>query len=130
MGVSIRLTRTGARNARAFRLVAADMRSPRDGRFIETLGWYDPARSGETFSIDAARVEYWREHGAVLSDTAANLLKQARQAGSAREAAGAEAPADADGAVETTAAPDDAPQAAVEAVDAADEAGEPEKSEA
>ena len=51
MAVKVRLTRTGARNDACFRLVAADSRSPRDGRFIEILGWYDPKKEGVNFDL-------------------------------------------------------------------------------
>ncbi len=78
MAVSIRLRRTGARNAACFRVVVADSRSPRDGRFIETLGWYDPKREEDKFSLKLDRIEYWRENGAVMSATVRNLVNQAK----------------------------------------------------
>ena len=127
MAVSIRLTRTGARNARAFRLVAADRRSPRDGRFIETLGWYDPARQGETFRIDVERVEYWQRQGAVLSDTVANLLKEARAAGGSVPAEAV--PPSADDEAEGVAAPAGTGEAADTAGEAETEAAESEPPE-
>jgi small subunit ribosomal protein S16 len=80
MAVSIRLRRTGARNSACFRVVAADARSPRDGRFIETLGWYDPKREDDKFSLKMDRIEDWIGKGAVASDTVKSLIKQAKKA--------------------------------------------------
>ena len=80
MAVKIRLRRTGARNAGSFRVVAADGRSPRDGRFLENLGWYHPRREGVNFSIDEERVAYWKANGAVLSDTVRNLMNMSAKA--------------------------------------------------
>lgn len=79
MSVSIRLRRTGARNCVSFRIVAADSRSPRDGRFIETLGWYDPKREDEKFSLKMDRIEEWIGNGAVVSTTVKSLIKQAKK---------------------------------------------------
>ena len=80
MAVKIRLTRTGARNSASFRVVAADSRSPRDGRHIEILGWYDPKRDGVNFELKTDRIEYWRSQGACVSATVKNLLTRARKA--------------------------------------------------
>ena len=80
MSVSIRLKRTGARNAACFRVVAADSRSPRDGRFIETLGWYDPRRVDDKFSLKMDRIEHWISEGGVPSETVKSLIKQAKKA--------------------------------------------------
>ncbi len=81
MAVKIRLRRTGSRNAACFRVVAADSRSPRDGRFIETLGWYDPKLEGVNFKLKLDRVEFWRSQGAEVSDTVKSLLRRADKAG-------------------------------------------------
>ena len=89
MSVKIRLTRTGARNAAAFRVVAADSRSPRDGRFLEILGWYDPKLESANCEVKLDRVEYWKSQGAIVSDTVKSFVK--RQA-PASEAVAAEAP--------------------------------------
>ncbi|MFC1452916.1 30S ribosomal protein S16 [Verrucomicrobiota bacterium] len=86
MAVKVRLTRTGATNDVSYRIVATDTRSPRDGRFIELLGWYDPKREGVNFKLELDRIEHWRSHGAVISDTVKSLLRRAR-----REAEPAEA---------------------------------------
>ncbi len=79
MAVKIRLTRTGARNAASYRIVAADTRSPRDGRFIETLGWYDPKMSENNFDLKMDRIDYWTANGAQASDTVKSLVKRARR---------------------------------------------------
>jgi len=80
MAVRIRLRRTGTKNDLSYRLVATDSRKPRDGRSLETLGWYDPKREGKNFEIDLERVEYWRSKGALASDTVASLIRRARRA--------------------------------------------------
>ncbi|MBT3294419.1 MAG: 30S ribosomal protein S16 [Verrucomicrobia bacterium] len=76
MSVKIRLTRTGARNAAAFRVVAADSRSPRDGRFLEILGWYDPKLESNNCEVKLDRVAYWKSQGAEVSDTVKSLVKR------------------------------------------------------
>ncbi len=76
MAVKIRLTRTGARNAAAFRVVAADSRSPRDGRFLEILGWYDPKLVSANFDLKLDRIEHWKSQGAEISDTVKSLIKK------------------------------------------------------
>lgn len=76
MAVKIRMTRTGAKNAAAFRIVAADSRSPRDGRFFEILGWYNPKKQTGNFDLQLDRVDYWVAQGAVVSDTVKSLVKQ------------------------------------------------------
>lgn len=79
MAVKIRLRRTGANNDVCYRVVAVDSRSPREGRFIEALGWYDPKRDGVNFSLDAARVDFWRSRGAQFSDTVQSLIRRQRR---------------------------------------------------
>jgi small subunit ribosomal protein S16 len=76
MAVKIRLTRTGGRNDVCYRVVAADSRSPRDGRFLEILGWYDPKREGVNFELKRERIDYWKSRGAQLSDTVRSLLRR------------------------------------------------------
>ena len=78
--MKIRLMRTGARNDPCFRVVAADTRSPRDGSFLEILGWYDPKREGVNFKLDRERVDFWRGNGAAVSETVKSLLRRARKA--------------------------------------------------
>ena len=76
--VVIRLARGGAKKRPFYNLVVADSRSPRDGRFIERIGFYNPkaAQGEETLRIDRERLSHWRGKGAQLSDTAARLVKQ------------------------------------------------------
>ncbi len=76
MAVKIRLRRTGCNNCISFRVVATDSRSPRDGKFLETLGWYDPKREGENYKLDWERVSYWTSRGAQLSETVASLVRK------------------------------------------------------
>lgn len=76
MAVRIRLRRTGKRNAPCHRIVVADARSPRDGRFIENIGIYDPRHRVE--QIDLERVDYWLPRGAQPSETVSAIIKRAR----------------------------------------------------
>ena len=76
MAVKIRLRRMGNRNRAFYRLVVADSRSPRDGRFIESLGHYDPLTDPATVSVDEDAVAKWVKQGAQFSDTARSLLKR------------------------------------------------------
>jgi small subunit ribosomal protein S16 len=73
--VRLRLTRVGARNNPIWRVVAADKRSPRDGRFLEVLGHYNPQTDPSTIEIDEERVRSWLSKGAEPSDTVKKLLK-------------------------------------------------------
>lgn len=84
MAVHIRLARTGTKKTPFYRIVVADQRSPRGGRFIERLGTYDPRRSDVT--LDSARVQYWLGCGAQPSDTVAQILKRDAAAKSASQA--------------------------------------------
>jgi small subunit ribosomal protein S16 len=61
-----------------YRIVAADQRSPRDGRFIERLGFYDPMKEPNELEVDLERVDYWLGEGASPSDTVSDLIKRAR----------------------------------------------------
>lgn len=76
--VRIRLTRIGAKKKPFYRLIATDSRSPRDGRFIEQLGWYDPMKNPHQVKVDLPRVDYWISKGAQPSDTAKKLIEKAR----------------------------------------------------
>ncbi len=80
MSVKIRLRRTGKRNAPAHRIVVVDSRSPRDGRFIENIGLYDPRAKIE--QIDLARADYWLSQGAQASQTVGGIVKRARDGAS------------------------------------------------
>jgi small subunit ribosomal protein S16 len=81
MAVKIRLKRIGAKNHPVFRVVVADGRSPRDGRFIEELGTYHPQKQGlDNFTLDYKRARHWLSKGAQPSETAASLIKRAGKA--------------------------------------------------
>lgn len=80
MAVSIRLRREGSLNNPYYKVVVADKRSPRDGKFIEQVGNYDPKKAGANSNIDLDRVEYWIGCGAQPSDTVASLIKKAKKA--------------------------------------------------
>jgi small subunit ribosomal protein S16 len=80
MAVKIRLKRVGAKNSPVFRIVVADGRSPRDGKFIEELGTYQPMKKSENFSLDLDRAKYWVSKGAQPSETVASLIKKAGKA--------------------------------------------------
>jgi small subunit ribosomal protein S16 len=87
--VRIRLTRMGAKKKPFYRMVASDQRSPRDGRFIEQLGYYDPLRNPHVVKLNLDRIDYWLSVGAQASDTAGKLIKKARtEAAESAEAAG------------------------------------------
>lgn len=94
MSVKIRLTRTGANRDNNFRVVATDTRNPRDGRFIEILGWYDPKKKGVNFGLKLDRIDHWKNNGAIVSETVRSLLKRNARAAKAAAAA-APAPAEA-----------------------------------
>ncbi len=83
MSVKIRMKRVGAKNAPVFRIVVADSRSPRDGKFIEELGTYQPLQKGENFKFDLDRANYWLSKGAQPSETVASFIKQASRAAAA-----------------------------------------------
>src|SRR2546425_10314782 len=75
--VTIRLRRTGTTKRPAYRVVVADSRSPRDGRFIEVLGHYSPLTEPPTVSIDRAKVDEWIKKGAQPSNTVRRLIANA-----------------------------------------------------
>ncbi|NMB41592.1 MAG: 30S ribosomal protein S16 [Firmicutes bacterium] len=77
MAVRIRLKRMGAKKKPFFRIVVADSRAPRDGRFIEEIGYYNPTTSPTTIKIDAERAREWISKGAQPSDTVKTLLNKA-----------------------------------------------------
>jgi small subunit ribosomal protein S16 len=79
MAVSIRLRREGTTNRPYYKVVVADSRSPRDGKFIEIIGNYDPKKTGDNGNIDVARADYWISKGAQPSDTVRSLLKKNRK---------------------------------------------------
>ena len=77
MAVKIRLRRMGYKKHPIYRVIVADSRSPRDGRFIEELGTYDPNREPADIKIDAEAAKKWIDNGAQPTDTVAKLLKVA-----------------------------------------------------
>jgi len=76
MAVKIRLRRMGAKKAPFYRVVVADSRYPRDGRFIEEVGVYDPTKEPSVFTVDAEKVKKWIANGAQPTDTVRTLLKK------------------------------------------------------
>ena len=88
MAVKLRLMRMGKKKQPTYRVVAADSRSPRDGRFIEIVGTYDPRAEPSLVKIDRAKVDKWLATGAQPTETVAKLLKIAQ----AEAEAGAAAP--------------------------------------
>jgi small subunit ribosomal protein S16 len=74
LSVRIRLRRTGAKKQASYRFVVADSRSPRDGRFFEIIGHYNPRREPVELVIDEVKVKKWLDNGAQPSDTVARLL--------------------------------------------------------
>ena len=73
----LRLTRRGAKKKPFYRIVATDSRSPRDGRFLEVLGTYDPLKTEDNIKVDADKAMAWIKKGAQPSQTVASLLKKA-----------------------------------------------------
>ena len=78
--LSIRLRRAGATRKPHYRVVVADSREPRDGRFVEVLGHYDPRKEPAVVKIDTERTEYWIGKGAQPSETVRSLLKRQAEA--------------------------------------------------
>ncbi len=75
--VKLRLRRMGAKKRPSYRIVAADSRSPRDGAFIETVGFYDPITDPATIKVDLDRARHWLSVGAQPTETVNSLLKKA-----------------------------------------------------
>ena len=76
MAVKLRLKRMGSKQKPFYRVVAADSRSPRDGRFIETVGTYNPIKNPAEISIDEEKALKWLNNGAIPTDTVKNLLSK------------------------------------------------------
>jgi small subunit ribosomal protein S16 len=128
MAVAIRLRREGALNRPYFKVVVADKRSPRDGKFIEIAGTYDPKKRGMNSTLKLERIDYWISKGAQPSDTVRSLIKKnknpeaAAKKAAAMEAKKAAKPKAA-AKVETTAATEaPAPAASAETAPATSEA--------
>lgn len=77
MAVKIRLRRMGAKKAPQYRMVVADSRYPRDGRFIEEIGFYDPTKEPPVIKVDADKAKQWIANGAQPTETVRALLKKA-----------------------------------------------------
>ncbi|MBP3728778.1 MAG: 30S ribosomal protein S16 [Lachnospiraceae bacterium] len=77
MAVKIRLTRLGKKKAPTYRVIVADERAPRDGRFIDELGYYDPTKEPSVVKIDLEKAQEWIKNGAKPTDRVAKLLKVA-----------------------------------------------------
>ena len=75
MAVKIRLRRMGAKRAPFYRVVVADSRYPRDGRFIEEIGYYDPTKEPSVVKVDAEKAKAWIANGAQPTDTVKKILK-------------------------------------------------------
>ncbi len=76
MAVKIRLRRMGAKKAPFYRIVVADSRSPRDGRFIEEIGYYDPTKEPSVVKVDAEKAKQWIANGAQPTDTVKVIFKK------------------------------------------------------
>jgi len=83
MSVKIRMKRVGAKNAPVYRIVVADSRSPRDGKFIEELGTYQPLKKGNNYTLDLDRAKYWVSKGAQPSETVASFIKRSAKVAAA-----------------------------------------------
>ena len=79
MAVRIRLKRFGSRNRSQWRIVVADIKMPRDGRFIEEIGYYDPLPAEEKIQVKDDRLEYWVKQGAQMSNSVKTLVKRAKK---------------------------------------------------
>ena len=75
--VKIRLRRTGRKKTPMYRIVVADSRSPRDGKFIEILGQYQPLQGKNALALNSERANYWLDNGALPTDTVRSLLRRA-----------------------------------------------------
>lgn len=74
--IKLRLRRMGAKHQPTYRIVVADARSPRDGRFIEVIGFYNPRSEPAEMRVDAERAKYWLQHGAQPTDTVRSILRR------------------------------------------------------
>jgi len=89
MAVAIRLRREGALNRPYFKVVVTDTRSPRDGKFIEIVGTYDPKKAGQNSTLKLDRIEHWISKGAQPSDTVRSLIKKTKNPEAAAKKAAA-----------------------------------------
>jgi small subunit ribosomal protein S16 len=117
MAVSIRLRREGAKNRPYYKVVVADSRSPRDGKFIEIIGTYDPKKPGHNSTLKLDRIDHWISKGAQPSDTVRSLIKKNKtqsQAAPSDEAPPSEEAAPAAPAEEASAPVEQAPAASAD----------------
>ncbi|MDQ3613583.1 MAG: 30S ribosomal protein S16 [Chloroflexota bacterium] len=94
--IKLRLRRMGAKKRPHYRIVATEHSSPRDGRFIESIGYYHPIENPPTIKVDLERAKYWISVGAQPSPTVASLIRKAEAAEGEGEATPVEAEADAE----------------------------------
>ena len=87
MAVKIRMKRVGTKNTPVYRIVVADGRSPRDGKFIEEIGTYQPLKKEGNFVLDLERAKYWVSKGAQPSETVQSFLRRRKPAAEAAPAA-------------------------------------------
>ena len=125
MAVRVRLTRVGSKKNPIWRVVVADQRSPRDGRFIETIGHYNPQTEPSTIVIDEERFQHWVARGAQPTNTVKQLVKAHAKGVAAGTATGSAGVSQAPAAVaepEAAESPDDVVEERAEAPAAPDEA--------
>ena len=79
MAVKLRLTRRGAKKKPFYRIVAADSEAPRDGRFLDIIGTYDPNYDPAAVVLKNDKIDYWLDQGAIPTETVANIIKKARK---------------------------------------------------
>jgi small subunit ribosomal protein S16 len=125
MAVAIRLRREGALNRPYFKVVVADKRSPRDGKFIEIVGTYDPKKPGSNSTLKLDRIEHWISKGAQPSDTVRSLIKKNKNPEAAAKKAEATAAKKAAKAAKPTPAPEPAQSEATAAPEPAAETPAP-----
>jgi small subunit ribosomal protein S16 len=119
MAVRVRLTRVGSKKNPIWRVVVADQRSPRDGRFIENIGHYNPQTDPSTIRIDEERLQHWIARGAQPTGTVKQLVKAyAKSGGAAARSAELPVPADAGDGQPDSAAPGEPAPGAAEQVEA------------
>ena len=82
--VKIRLMRRGAAKRPSYRVVVSDSRSPRDGRFIENIGTYNPKKAENNFAVNLERAKHWISKGAKPSETVASFVRKSRKAAAAK----------------------------------------------
>ncbi|GBD25993.1 30S ribosomal protein S16 [bacterium HR30] len=92
MPTTIRLARHGSKKRPFYRIVVADSRAPRDGRRLDQIGYYDPTRNPAVVRVDEAKLDFWLQRGAQVSQTVAQLVKRVRRSQVATTAGMATAP--------------------------------------